>query len=259
MKKLKFVLMILCICMGSAFAFADNSVQSPMSLYNDNYFIAGNYNQQGKIQLSAKYNLFWPFDSGIYLGYTQLSHYIFYKESDTFYTMYQPEIYYRFTSGSNPFNNFIIPGIDFFQASPYYHCSTGVEGADHRMIQYYYWEVQSSIGTQYNVGANIRVFNYYSINDRNSDINKYKKNYLADIFFKINSEKVANLSNYELHCKFEGNPLGYGYVEGELAFKLMTAKIQPRLFIQIFHGYDEFMVNYNVKETSYRAGISFNE
>ena len=44
--------------------------ESPMSLYDGNYFIIGNEESQTKFQVSAKYSLFYPSNIGLYAGYT---------------------------------------------------------------------------------------------------------------------------------------------------------------------------------------------
>jgi len=229
--------------------------ESPLTSYKDNYFLLGNMEDQVKFQLSLKYNLFYPNSTGIYFAYTQLSHWYVYNDRDTFYTMYQPEIFYRFESGNNIFKNFIIPYVDYIQTSPFSHCSTGVEGNDHRSIGTYYGQIQLSIGEIYNFGINGKYFRYYEVADKNKDINDYKKNYEADLFFKLKSSEVEYLDKEELHFKFGGNPLNKGWycIEGQI--RIITSYIQPRLFIQYWHGYGEFMVNYNQKENNIRVGV----
>ena len=95
------------------YARAEGVVQSPMSLYHDNFFLFGDEANQTKFQVSAKYNLLWPFDSGIYVAYSQLTHWYVYGNRDTMQANFQPEVYYRFTSGANPFNDLTIPFIDY--------------------------------------------------------------------------------------------------------------------------------------------------
>ena len=236
----------------------EKKYESPMTLYNDTYMIAGNTNAQVKIQLSTKFNLLYPSNTGIYMGYTQLSKWIVYNNRDTFYTMYMPEAFYQYESGNNIFGNSIIPFIDYIQVSPVIHCSTGTEGVDHRSMNTYYGQVQSSYGDVFNIGLNIKAFGYYKeISKRNKDINKYRKNYEADVFFKIRSKTVEYLDKEELHFKFGGNPRGNGWYCIEARFRLVTGYIQPKLFVQFYSGYNEFMIDYNKKTRSIRAGVVF--
>ena len=83
----------------------EKTFESAVKAYKPTYFLFGNKEQQMKLQVSIEGNLFYPANTGLFLGYTQLSHWIGYKGNDTFYTMYQPEIFYRFKSGDNIFNN----------------------------------------------------------------------------------------------------------------------------------------------------------
>jgi outer membrane phospholipase A len=253
MKKFLHVLMM---CIISSVLYA-GEYESPMSLYKDNYFIAGNVKDQVKVQLSAKYNVLYPSETGLFFGYTQLSNWFVYQGRDKFYTMYNPEFIYRFESGKNIFNDYAIPYIDYFQVSPIAHSSTGVEDEDHRSINTYYGQIQLSAGDVLNVGFNVQYFRYYTISADNPDINKYKKNYTADIFIKIRSKSVEYLDKEELHIKLGGNPRGYGFYCIEAKFRIITSKFQPKIFCQFFNGYDEFMVFYNKKETSIRGGFVF--
>lgn len=255
---IKNLLIVLFICALTILSYAEENIyQSPMSIYKNNYIITGDKNNQVKIQLSAEFNIFYPSQTGLNLGYTQLSNWFCYGNRDTFYTMYAPEVFYRFESGNNLFGNFVIPFVDYFQVSPIEHNSTGVEGDDHRSINRYYGQLQISYGDVYNIGANGKYFRYYSICSKNEDINKYKKNYEADIFFKIKSKSVQYLDKEELHFKFGGNPLGNGWFCIEAQFRIISSKVQPKFFIQYYKGYDEFMVQYNRKDESIRAGLIF--
>lgn len=231
--------------------------QSPMSIYKDNYIIAGDKDNQVKIQLSAKFNVFYPSNTGFNLGYTQLSNWYCYGDRDTFYTMYCPEVFYRFENGNNLFNDSVLPFVDFLQISPIEHNSTGVEGENHRSINQYYAQAQFSYGEVYNIGFGGKYFRYYSISDKNENINKYRKNYEADVFFKIKSKTVNYLDKEELHFKFGGNPLGNGWYCVEAQFRIISSKFQPKFMIQYYKGYSEFMVQYNRKDEAIRIGLVF--
>jgi len=232
--------------------------KTPMSPYQDNYIIAGDNDAQVKFQFSAKYNLLYPFNTGIYFGYTQRSYLRIYDESSPFVeTNYMPEAFYRFDSGDNMFKNYVIPFVDYIQVSPVSHKSNGRNELNSRSINIYYGQIQMSKGDILNVGANIKVFGYYNKAKENKDINDYNKNYEADLFLKLRSKTVMYLDKEELHLKFGGNPVNKGWFAVEARVRLLSTYVQPKLFIQYREGYDEFMINYNEKEKSIRAGFIF--
>jgi outer membrane phospholipase A len=254
---MKYIVKItICLLFFSFHAYAVE-YESPLSIYKDNYFIAGNSEDQIKLQVSLKYNVLYPSNTGINFGYTQLSNWLIYKGRDTFYTTYQPETFYRFESGKNFLRNYEIPFVDYIQFSPICHNSTGVEGPDHRSINIYYGQIQTSYGEVYNIGMNAKYFRYYTISDENPDINKYRKNYEAALFFKVKSKTVEYLDKEELQIKFGGNPLKNGWYCIELQFRAITSIIQPKFFIQYYCGYSQFMTQYNRKDKSIRVGVTF--
>ncbi len=244
--------------------------QSPMSLYNDNYFITGDKDdEQVKFQFSAKYNLLYPFNTGIYFGYTQRSWWKIYDKSSPFVeTNYMPEIFLRFESGDNIVNDVKIPLVDYVQISPIFHKSNGQQGDDSRSINTYYGQIQVSYGEQFNIGTNVKIFGYYNKSSKNKDIEKYIGYYEADIFFKIRSKDVLFFDKEELHFKFGGfgtsdyntykeDKKVYGWYCVEAQFRFITSRIQPKFFVQYYNGYSEWLINYNEKEESFRIGMVF--
>lgn len=250
----KFIYMLLiCIISVNIYAYYEN----PMSLYKDNFFVAGNDDDQVKFQISAKYNIFYPAKSGLFLGYTQISWWKCYGSSDTFSSNYQPEIFYKFESKDNIFNDLDLGYIDYIQFSPIQHSSTGTEGDTHRAINIYYAQVQVSIGEVYNFGINGKIYGYYSRNRRNADINEYRHNYDALAFFKLKSKSNWYVDKFELHAGCTGNPTDKGYYVLEGVCQIFTSIIQPKLFVQYNDGYGINMVDYNKKEKEFRGGLIF--
>lgn len=244
------VIFLISVCLSAT------EYQSPMSLYKDNYFVAGDDDDQVKFQFSAKYNILYPAETGLYIGYTQISWWTCYEGSDTFSSNYQPEVFYKLESIKNPFE-LDLGLIDYIQISPIQHSSTGVEGKDHRGINIYYGQVQMSIGEVYNFGLNMKGYGYYSRNKRNKDINDYRHNYEADVFFKLKSISNWYIDKYELHAKCVGNPFDKGYYMIEGICQIFSSRIQPKLFCQWNDGYGVNMVTYNKKEKEFRAGLIF--
>jgi len=248
MKKILILIMLLSISLSAA------EYQSPISMYKDNYFIAGNDEDQTKFQLSIKGAI--PFDSGIYLGYTQTTWWTVYDGRDTMSANYQPEVFLKVESKKNIFKNVDLKAVDYIQFSPYNHCSTGVEGEDHRSINIYYGQIQISSDSRLSAGINFKAFGYYTKGVQNKDIEKYKGYYENNLFLKLNSRTVEGLTLAELHFK-HGGTLSKGWLSVEAQSILFTNKIQPKLFVQYFYGYGENIVYYNVKEHSLYAGLIF--
>ena len=254
MKKIIFITLLLLI---SNIGFS-SQYESPMSLYHDNYFVIGDENDQTKFQVSAKYALFYPSNVGLYVGYSQVCWWKTYESSSPFYeTNYMPEIFARFTSGDNIFDNVKIPFIDYIQVSPIFHKSNGRDGEDSRGYNKYYGQIQLSAGEVYNIGTNLKVFGYSNQSGKNEDIEDYEGYYEADIFFKIKSKTVQYFDKEELHFKFGGNPLDKGWYRIEGQVRIFNSHIQPKLFVQYFKGYGEFLIDYNIKEESLRFGLTF--
>lgn len=244
----------------------DKKYESPMTIYKDNYFISGDKEEdQVKFQVSAKYSLFYPSKIGIYAGYTQICWWKIYNDSAPFYeTNYQPELFLKLESNNNIFGDADFSFVDYIQISPIHHCSNGRDGLDSRSINDYYSQIQLSVGEHYNFGTNIKVFNYYNKSSKNKDIEIYKSYYEADVFFKIKSKNVSFLDKEELHFKFGGydksdfdqkDYTGWYCVEAQ--FRIITSVFQPKLFIQYYNGYGEFLIDYNKKEDSVRVGLVF--
>lgn len=247
MKKI-FTLLLILLC-SSLFA---EEYKSPISTNRDNYFVAGNDEDQTKFQLSLKGDIIYPFKTGLYFGYTQTTWWKVYNGADTMLSNYQPEVFYRLDSN----NNIDLGAIDFIQLSPFNHCSTGVEGENHRSINIYYGQIQLSSGGRVSIGDNLKVFGYYTKANENKDIARYKGYYENDIFLKLNSRDTTDMTLAELHFK-HGGTINKGWLCVEARSILFSAKFQPRLFAQYYYGYGENIVYYNKKEHSFYGGLLF--
>ena len=252
MKKILILMLLLCFC---APLFAEE-YQSPISQNRDNYIIAGNEEDQTKFQLSLKADLLYPFNTGLYFGYTQTTWWKVYNGADTMSANYQPEIFYRLESKNNIFGDANLRAVDFIQIGPYNHCSTGVEGEDHRAINIYYGQIQMSTGGRLAAGFNIKGFGYYDKSKKNKDIEKYKGYYENDVFLKLRSATIDDMTLAELHFK-HGGTINKAWLCVEAQTILFSAKFQPRLFVQYYYGYGENIVYYNKKEHSFYGGLLF--
>lgn len=242
-----FMLLISCSLFAAEYKY-------PISPYQDNYFIAGNSEDQTKFQISFESDL--SFETGLYLGYTQTTWWTVYNGRDTMSANYKPEVFYRLVSKDNIFKDVDLKAVDYIQISPFYHQSTGVEGEDHRSINLYYGQIQLSTPHLISVGFNLKVFGYYTKDKQNEDIDKYKGYYENDLFVKLNSSSVEGMTLAELHFK-HGGTLDKAWLCIEARSILFTNKIQPRVFIQYYYGYGENMVFYDKKEQSLYGGLVF--
>lgn len=287
MKKVIFLILFIHTFVAISFAEQDSQSQKKhsMTLYRENYFTAGDNIDQIKFQFSAKYQLYISKDdptdnqknkmakligNSAFFAYTQTSWWLVYGDRDTFSTNYQPEFFFKVDSKDNLMGWDFGP-VKYLKLSPIYHCSTGVEGPDHRSINEFYAEFDVSyvdLSKQNEIGINPRVFGYWSKDlDHNKDINDFRRNYDAKIYYKhtfdwkdkdkhfYNLWQVVKEQGFNFKCT--GNPFGKGYYMIESTSKLFRDYFQSKLFIQYSHGYGVNFVEYNIKKTEFRGGVLF--
>jgi outer membrane phospholipase A len=287
MNKLFIIIILLfqiSVCYAAETEISAAQNKTAMSLYRDNYITFGDDNNQIKFQLSAKYQLYIPdknpedneidtffkiVGSSAFFAYTQTSWWMVYSGRDTFSTNYQPEAFFKFDS-KNSYRDLNLGSFKYFKIAPIYHCSTGVEGSDHRSINEFYGEFDISYTDekkQNEIGINPRLFGYWSKSTQNEDINDYRHNYEANLYYihkfdwKDNEKHFYSLwqmlkeQGFNFRCT--GNPFGKGYYMIESTSKVFSANFQPKLFFQYSHGYGVNIVSYNIKETEFRGGFLF--
>jgi len=252
------IIMVFYLLYTASLAYPSSTYEDPFTLYRDTYFIAGDKDGQVKFQLSTMVNLLYPFKSGAYIGYTQKSLWYLYEPSSPFIeTNYQPEAFYRYESNDNLFN-IRLPFIDYIQISPISHCSNGRDGEESRSTNKYYLEAQASYGNNYKIGINLQLFAYYGASlDNNPDIEKYTGHCTADIFFKLMSRTVDYLDKEEVHIRIGGTSLERSWIETTFQVRILSSRVQPKFYFQLYHGYGEFLIDYNKRETAFRAGLGF--
>jgi outer membrane phospholipase A len=232
--------------------------ESPMMIYKPNYFIAGDKDDQVKFQVSAKYNLIYPSNIGLWVAYTQKAFWRLYDDSAPFWEFnHEPELFYMFESKKNIFN--IDTGVlDHIQLAPIYHKSNGRDGLDSRGMNLYYGEIQLSVGKIYNFGVVAKAFKYYSVSKKNEDIDQYIGNAEGEVFFQLKSKNTEFFDKEKIYIRGGGNhESGKGWLEGGVKDRLITTLFQPFFYVQVFHGYGEAMVNYDKKDTAIRVGLVF--
>ncbi len=247
MKKILFWLITFLILVDPLFAI--DTIQS----FQPIYFIAGDKTDQIKYQVSFKYALIFPYETGLYLGYTQLSKWNIYDRSSPFKeTNYNPSIFYEKIPS--------LKYLDFYRIGFYEHKSNGRDGQQSRSMDKGYAEIQLSHGKHLNFGIREKVSVYYTVSNKNKDIDHYAGYFETELFVQYFSPHTY-IDHERLYIKGEWmhNRLNTKYwMEAGLSFRLLTGNIQPNFYIQYYRGYVEFMEDYNKKTNALRAGLIFN-
>jgi phospholipase A1 len=221
--------------------------------YQPTYIITGDTNEdQVKYQVSFKYGLLFPYESGIFLSYTQLSKWDIYDRSSPFReNNYSPGIFWE---KQKPFKH-----LDFIRVSPEMHLSNGLDGQDSRSVDRCF--IESQISYKFNfikIGFREKIQHFYqfSLSSHNKDYKRYVGNFESEAFIQIISKRNY-LSHEKLYVKGEWTNKFYWFESG-LSFRIITSKIRPHIYIQYFRGYGEFLINYNKKTEALRIGFIFN-
>lgn len=244
--------------------------ESPLSFYKPSYFIFGNQENQIKHQLSFKYNLIYPFNTGLYFGYTQTSLWKMYDRSAPFVdTNYNPEFFYEFINGNNIFNN-----IDFeyisFKLGFFEHKSNGRYKPESKSLNRSYIQLNLTTGLNLiELGGNCKIWYYYTsdkelyqysgIGEGSLFIQLHNKgNYLDEEIIYIRGGIGGSYLGKQDRDKIKFGYSGKNWIESGISIRLISIRIQPYFFINYFHGYNEFMLNYTEKtENAIRFGVLF--
>jgi len=242
MKKLIFVILLIVL---SSSTYAESN---PFQLYKPNYIIAGNQDDQVKGQVSFKYALIYPENIGLYFGYSQLMFWDAYKTSSPFRDInFNPECFW--------FHQFNYGMLDNIQVGLIEHKSNGRDGEESKGWNRSYLRSQISYGTRINIGFIGEVFYLYGLSSNNEDIGEYIGFYEAELFIKFKKRRTNWTSRESIYIR-GGSSLSKGWVEGGIKFRLVSYKIQPNLYLQVFHGYAESLLEYDEKETAIRLGVT---
>lgn len=257
----RFVLLLaLTLLAGISFAFSLEN-NSPISAYNPSYFIIGP--DLAKIQISFKYDIFYPWNLGLFIGYSQKMFWEIYKLSDPFSDIdFNPELFFKFESKNNFLNNADLGFIDYFQLGLFEHKSNGEDGTNSRGYDRSYVQIQVSWGDFLNIGANIKYFYIYpsQIAD-NPSIQNYIGSFEWKVFLKLKG-KPEKVDYEELYAAFGtgGGMNGFDFSKGwqEYGFMVRTLFSRIRPYIQVWHGYGESLLDYNRDAGwEYRIGLIF--
>jgi hypothetical protein len=71
-------------------------------------------------------------------------------------------------------------------------------------------------------------------------------------------EDKENFDKEKIYIRGGGNhETKKGWIEGGAKIRLVTTLFQPFLYVQVFHGYGEAMINYDKTDTAVRVGLIF--
>jgi outer membrane phospholipase A len=97
----------------------------------------------------------------------------------------------------------------------------------------------------------------YYTNDKNSDIRDYLGCTEARLGLKFNEDKGIFFDREELSVRLISGFNGLGAREYSLKFRPLIPDFSPFIYFQIWEGYGEALLNYNVYNKAYRVGLIF--
>jgi phospholipase A1/A2 len=230
---------------------------SPLTFYRPIYILFGNMDDQVKGQISFKYNPFFgTIDNlGVYLAYTQLMNWLLYDTSSPFRDInFNPEVFWRLESQKNIFGNINLWPLDYFQLGIFEHKSNGKNGDKSTSWNRSYAQFQVSAGNTLKFGLNLKYFVMYlkTMEDQNRNIQQYIGSWEAMVFFKY-MKSGDKVEWGEVYVRFGagGGPNGFNFAKGwqeyGIIFPTLLSRVRP--YIQLFHGYGQYLMDYNVKRT----------
>lgn len=241
----------------------DLTADGTISAYKPNYIIMTWPPEPLKLQVSMKYDFFFPWKVGLYAGYSQLMIWDIFASSSPFREMeYNPEIFWRFESKNNFLDDVDLPGVDYLQLGFFEHRSNGEEGTNSRSYNRSYIEAQLSVGDLINFGVNGKYFYMYTLFE-NPDIQDYMGSFEAKLFLKvrgIEDGKRVDYEEYYIAFGTGGGKNGLDFSKGwqEAGVKIRSFFSRVRPYVQLYNGYNETLLHYNRKsEFVVRAGLIF--
>jgi outer membrane phospholipase A len=226
-----------------------------LSAHEDNYFTAGasELDHMVRFQLSVKYKLFYPYSIPLFSGYTETCIWDIDKDSAPFYDYnHSPELFLR-----PQWHN-------IFGGAGVRHKSNGRDGEESRSINYYYMDGQLATHGKIEAGLYGKYYFPFSVSGKNADYFDYIGRTECKLFLRSNYWKT-----FEAYCKagFSGSRkertiyshvnFSVPWVEAGLSVAVLDCLgFQPKIFMQLTHGYSSTMLDYDKRETAIRGGLS---
>jgi phospholipase A1 len=223
--------------------------------YQPTFFLTGEPNT--KVQISFKVQAFK--EVPVYLGYMQLMIWDLYKASAPVRDMnYSPEFFYRYRHESET--------PTFFDFGAYQHESNGVANDISRSWNRTYLRVfrprtNGSGSLDRRIGWSVKAWIAWGMEDPASkQLPKYRGRWELQLSISDLFEKIFEVNELILRLYGGGNskvnPLQGGQ---ELTYREKTSsrKFLLPLYLQVFHGYGENLLDAPDKHWGFRAGIGF--
>jgi phospholipase A1/A2 len=244
------VLVLISLLNSASFAQPNEVIYPRLERHYPIYFISGE--PDTKIQMSFKVGLIERIP--LYLGYSQIMFWQTDKTSIPFKDInFNPELFYR-----TKVDEGILKQIDFGLLE---HRSNGKDGLDSRSWNRSYVNATSEFKW---IGLDLRwdakVFYLWGIGDETRSV----RNTLGWLDTALTARNVFKKAFKDADIQFRVLPGGkldlkdpQGYQEFNFRFKIPWERFNPFIFIQVYNGLNETMLDYKDKRTSYRVGVAF--
>jgi phospholipase A1 len=264
LKKLISVLLMTCALLAIApLAFAQSSPLPAddasfddlhalqLKRYKPFYFIAGKADMKGQISFKVPV----VEGTGLYIGYTQLFIWDVYKPSGPMRDVnYNPEAFYRFNLNGS---HYTALDLGLFE-----HESNGLAGTSSRQWNRTYLrfhEEYKKAESALHLIWEAKVWYQFMDDPGNVDIERYRGTYELNMTLAGMGHTILNINDLTLRI-FPGGPSTADITRGgqELDWRIMGSKrLLVPIFIQLYHGYGENLLDYKRKQWMLRAGIGF--
>lgn len=217
------------------------------SLYQSNYFIVGLNDL--KLQFSVKYRIAKAIP--LYLGFTQIMFWNIYDESKPFKDInYIPEAFYRLLDKKNDAFKTLDMG--------YLHTSNGKKGADSRSLDRIFLRANYLTNfNRHNLDLNLMMFYVYNKENTNEDIVDHMGYW--DLKMTISDLIVYDKQSLDFEVSvFAGSKvinLNQGAYQFGLVYNFASSNMNPAIYLQMFNGYCENLLDYNKRHEEYRIGL----
>lgn len=222
-----------------------------LNRYKPVYFIYGN--PDSKLQLSLKAMLFRNFN--LYFAYTQLMLWTLTEKSAPMRDInFNPEVFYRLklTKDADGFLDF-----GFYE-----HESNGRSGKLSRSWDraYLRWTSRTSLGDSRRLVWSFKAFAPYNLDNENKAIARYRGLWELSTTLTGFLSPIFDISEVTFRLYPGGpshtNPLRGGQ-ELTIRAKWASRTLLSPIVWQIFHGYGEYLLDYNERKFIVRVGLGF--
>ena len=221
-----------------------------MQEYRPNYIISGK--PDTKVQFSFLFRMLKSYS--LYLGFTQTMFWELGKQDSNPFSdiNFNPELFYKFK-----FKEAWLKQVDL----GYAHMSNGLPGVESRAMDEVFVLLSSGGKTKIGI-ANVELRLRYILPGSISD-NKDLRDYYGPAVLRFNLTRLGRRLFYseQLYIDYYNGgkwseDFSKNSVRVSFRFKLFESASAPKFFIQYFNGYGENLRNYNLKDESFRVGLS---